>query len=184
MAEKLAIYADRAGVSPQPIVSAYKLSIERRLAVLGDVFHPDLLHPARTALILLQDVGCTDADVLAAAVMCETEYDELRITDYVVRSRLGAAVAGMVAGVPIPAEAGDALAEELVTAPDESALIAVAERLDHARHLKFRDTMFWLPFHQQIQRVYLPFSTRVSAALEMRLLRWSEAFAHHNLAKL
>lgn len=184
MAEKLAVYAKRAGAAPEAIVAAYQASIAQRLSVLGDVFHPDLLHPARTALILMQDVGCADAEVLTAAVLCETEYSEMRLSTALIQNQFGDAVADMVAGVPIPADADDALAEQLVIAPAESALIAVAERLDQARHLKFRDPMFWRAFHQQIHDVYLPFSTRVSAALEMRLLRWSEAFVQHNLAKL
>jgi hypothetical protein len=68
------------------------------------------------------------------------------------------------------------LLEALVTAPHDVGLIAVAERLDHARHLHFREPALWRPFFQQITDAYLPFSDRVSGQMAVRLARWSGAF--------
>ena len=61
------------------VKAAYQLAIDRRWHILGDVFHPDFLHPARTALILIEDTACNDPQTLAAAVLCETEFSAMRI---------------------------------------------------------------------------------------------------------
>lgn len=176
MAVKLAAYARRAGADAAPIVAAYELSVARRLATLGNVFHPDLLHPARNALILIQDVGCRNSVTLTAAALSETEFPELRIRPEEIRDAFGGVVADLVSAVPCPATAQDLLMEALVTAPDDVALIAIAERLDHARHLHFREPAVWPAFFNQIVDVYLPASARVSGELERRLARWSQAF--------
>ncbi|MGQ0560840.1 MAG: hypothetical protein ACT443_03085 [Gemmatimonadota bacterium] len=176
MAVKLAAYARRAALDPAVLIAAYQLSVAHRLGVLGDVFHFDLLHPARTALILLEDAGCTDDVVLTAATLTESELPELRVAEAEVRAAFGERVAGLAASVPRPADAGEALLEQLVSVPHDVALIAVAERLDHARHLHFREPALWRPCHAQIEHVYVPFSPRVSTALETRLARWSAAF--------
>jgi hypothetical protein len=178
MAVKLAEYARRAGADAAPIVAAYQLSVARRLAALGDVFHPDLLHPARNALILIQDVGSCSSAILTAAALSETEFPAMRFEPEEVRVSFGAAVAELVSAVPRPDTAREQLLEELVTAPDEVAVIAIAERLDHARHLHFRDPALWPPFFAQIVDAYLPASARVSATLERRLARWSQSFEH------
>lgn len=176
MAVKLAAYAQRAGIRPAVLVAAYQASVARRLRLLGNVFHPDLLHPARTALILLMDTECTDDAVLTAATLLDTEYPELQPPRQQILESFSARVAELVAAVPDPA-ADEALLEDLVLAPRDVALIAVAERLDHARHLHFRDRVHWRPFYQQIIDVYLPFSGRVSEPLQQRLSKWSTAFA-------
>ena len=182
MAVKLAAYARRAGVDHRMIVSAYQLAVDRRFTVLGDVFHPDLLHPARTALILLEDAGCMDAHVLTAAALTETEFPELRVPRREIRAAFDREVVELTSGVPLPEEAGETLLEELLAIPHDSALIAVAERLDHARHLHFREPAVWRPFFAQIAAVYLPFSSRISEPLARRLSRWSGAFERRFLS--
>jgi (p)ppGpp synthase/HD superfamily hydrolase len=176
MAAKLAAYARRSGANAAPIVAAYELCVARRLEILGDVFHPDLLHPARNALILIHDVECSDSSVLTAAALSETEFPAMRIELDVILGTFGPAVAELVSAVPQPDRARERLLEELVTAPDDVVLIAIAERLDHARHLHFRDLTVWPSFFNQIIDVYLPASARVSGALAARLERWSQAF--------
>jgi (p)ppGpp synthase/HD superfamily hydrolase len=182
MALKLAVYAERAGADPGPIVAAYRAAVELRLQHLRDVFHDKLLHPARNALILMEDASCTDAALLAAAALTETEYPELSLPAERIQREFGARIAELVREVPRPADAGDALLERLVTSPDDVALIAVAERLDHARHLHFRGASIWRPFYEQIIDVYLPFSERVSPALARRLGRWAGAFERRFLS--
>lgn len=183
MAVKLAAYARRAGILPDMLVAAYRVGVERRLHVLGDIFHPELLHPARTALILIEDAGCSDDAVLAAATLVESEFPELRVAVPEIRGAFGEQVADLVASVPDPAAAGEALLEELVLTPRDVGLIAVAERLDHARHLHFRSPALWRPFFAQISNAYLPFSGRVSRPLETRLAHWSVAFAEKRLSE-
>jgi len=182
MAVKLAAYAQRAGVAPPLLLHAYELAVERRLAVLRDVFHPDTLHPARTALILLEDVSCTDADVLAAGALTETEYPTLRFAATELDDRLGRRIAGLVEAVPVPAIARDALAEELVVLPNDVALMALAERLDHARHLHFREAAVWPAFHSEIREIYLPLADRVHERLAERLARWADSFERRFLS--
>ena len=176
MAVKLAAYAQRSGAEAAPIVAAYELSVARRLETLGNVFHPDLLHPARNALILIQDVGCSSSFVLTAAVLSETEFPAMRIKPEEVLGTFGGVIAELVNAVPRPDAERELLLEALVTAPYDVALIAVAERLDHARHLHFRDPAVWPSFFRQIVDVYLPAATRVSERLEVRLAHWSQAF--------
>lgn len=176
MAVKLAAYAQRAGIRATVLVAAYESSVARRLRLLGNVFHPDLLHPARTALILLGDAECSDDVVLTAATLVDTEYPELQPPRREIVDSFGDRVAGLVAAIPDPA-ANETLLEDLVVAPRDVALIALAERLDHARHLHFRDPVHWAPFYQQIVNVYLPFSGRTSEPLQQRLSKWSTSFA-------
>ena len=182
MAVKLAAYARRVGIVPDVLVAAYERSIERRMKLLRDVFHPELLHPARTALILIEDAGCTDDVVLTAAALVDSEYAGMQLTDREIRAAFGERVADLVAAVPRPGEERAGLLEALVIAPQDVGLIAVAERLDHARHLHFRDPGLWRPFLAQITDAYLPFSGRVSAPLGVRLDRWRGAFEKRLLA--
>ena len=176
MATKLAAYARRAGVPSDRLLHAYELALEQRVSHLRNVFHPDLLHPARTALILLEDAHVRDADVLTAGALTETEFDELRVADAVIRDAFSERVAGLVMEVPQPAQAADRLLECLLEVSAGAALVAVAERLDHARHLHFRDPSLWPSFYAEVTSVYLPFAERVSQPLAHRFSRWSHAF--------
>ena len=182
MAYKLAVYLKRAGARPDLIVAAYAAALDVRMRALGDVFHREMLHPARTVLILLEDTACRSETVLCAAALTESEFNELRIPDGAIRAGFGDAVADLVAAVPRPAGAGEDLLEQLLTCSDDVALIAVAERLDHARHLHFRDPSGWRAFFSQIEEVYLPFSARISERLASRLARWAGAFERRFLA--
>ena len=166
MANKLGVYAERAGVNSAPLVDAYFAAVLPRVRAFGDVFHPDVLHPARTALILLQDTTIRDSESLATAILTESEYPELRLSRR----------------VPTPLDGDDEwLMEELVAAPDDVAEIALAERLDHARHLRFRDSGLWRPFFQQCETVYLPIARRVSPELAVRFERWALSFERRQL---
>jgi (p)ppGpp synthase/HD superfamily hydrolase len=180
MAVKLGTYATRASVPAAALVRAYELAVARRLGELADVFHPDLLHPARTALILIEDVHCKDEAVLIAATLTESEFPALRVAQTDVL-QFGERVAKLVNEIPVPDEA---LAEKLVTAAADVALIAVAERLDHARHLHFRDKRFWPAFFEQVRDIYLPVAARVNAQLHARLARWANAFEERQLSQL
>ena len=177
MAEKLATYASRAHVSNVDLITdAYHIAMRPRLLNFPDVFHPDVLHPARTMLILLEDTPVRDARVLAAAALTETLHPALRV-DAADAGALGGDVAQMVAAVPNPLDLSeDALVEELVTAERDVALIAVAERLDHARHLHMRERETWPAYHAQTVEIYLPLSARLSEELTRRLERWAWSF--------
>lgn len=178
MAEKLGVYAERAGVADVALVTdAYHLAMQPRLARLGNVFHPDMLHPARTALILMENVGCTDANVLAAATVTETLDPKIRIAPSVIGSTLGTGVARLNAQVPQPLDTEETLLELLVTAERDVALIALAERLDHARHLHMREPAAWRAYFDQTVSVYMPMAERVNDDLFARYQRWVRGFA-------
>ncbi len=177
MAEKLGVYGARAGVRDvTSVLRAYRLALRPRLELLSDLFHHDMLHPARTALILIENVQCTDARVLAAAEVTETYDAALRVAHTEIADSLGLEVAALQAAVPDPLADAEMLTEKLVTAPDEVALIATAERLDHARHLHMRERAVWRDYFRQTIDIYLPLAGRVHPELHRRLERWAGAF--------
>jgi (p)ppGpp synthase/HD superfamily hydrolase len=179
MAEKLAVYATRAGVPDVDLITdAYHIAMRPRLQTLPDVFHFDMLHPARTALILLENIACRDATVLAAAQLIETRDAGLRVSENIA-SALGDDVATLVVAVPTPQSAidDDELREALVTADRDAALIAVAERLDHARHLHMRERSEWDAYFAQTVDVYVPVAARLNEDLARRFERWAQSFA-------
>jgi hypothetical protein len=144
-------------------------ALEFRDARVEDDHDPRLLHTARTIRIMIADGDCRSVDMLAAAAFVDTIDEEL------VRPP-ASALNALVAAVPRPQTAGDELLERLVTASPETCLIAVVERLDHARHLHLRDAPPWRDFHDEIRAVYIPAARRCSASVARRLERWADAF--------
>lgn len=173
MGQKLVVYAQRAGVIDLDLIArAYNIAIQPRLEFFSDVFHHDMLHPARNALILIEQAGCRDPHVLAAAIVTETLYPEVRVS----ADALGNAVHVLADQVPNPLDDVESLVERLVTAERDVGLIAVAERLDHARHLHMRPQSEWPGFYDGAVSVYLPLAERVDEDLFRRFQRWAGAF--------
>lgn len=164
--------------------SALRLALGRRAALLSDDHHPQFLHPARTALILLEDLGVTDPRILAAGALAETIDLELALEPREIENALGPEIRSLVDQVPVPARAGDELVEALVIADEPVRLIALAERMDHARHLHLRPTHEWLAFHQLHCQVYLPIAQRTHPTLTRRYRWWCNMFQHRYLAAL
>ena len=81
-----------------------------------------------------------------------------------------------MAAVPRPGDGADDLLERLVIADPAVALVALAERLDHARHIHLRDDVPWAPFHADIRNIYLPAARRFSPVVARRLEHWADAF--------
>ena len=176
MAEKLMVYARRAGVDEVALIeNAYWAAMQPRLDYFSDVFHHDMLHPARTALILIEQAGCRSGVQIAAGELTETLFEAVRIPEAVVRS-VSEMVWQTVQSVPNPLDDGEALIEKLVTADRKVARVAIAERLDHARHLHMRDRSTWRPFFEQVLTVYLPVAQRVDEHLFARFERWANSF--------
>ena len=176
MAQKLVVYARRAGVDDVAIVEdAYWAVVPPRVQHFGNVFHHDVLHPARTALILIENGGCRDGIMLAAGQLTETYCPSLRVPQHVIAT-FDERVARLAAAVPDPLTAREALPEALVLAEQDAALIAVAERLDHARHLHMRERHEWPGFFEQVLEVYLPVAQRISQDIARRFERWAVSF--------
>lgn len=145
-------------------------SLAFRDARVSDDHDPRYLHTARTIRIMIADGGCRSVDALAAAAFVDTLDPELT------PPAPAAPLRALATAVPQPDAARDELLERLVSAEDDVCLIAVAERLDHARHLHLRSGPPWRPFHDQIRAAYIPAARRCSARIARRLERWADAF--------
>ena len=158
------------------VARAHQLAMEPRVARLGDDHHPAFLHPGRTALILLHDVGKVDVTVLVLAALHESQDAELRLPPPVVEAALGTAAVTAISAIPRPGE--ERLVESLVTLGPGSALAALAERLDHLRHLHLREDTIdsWADTHAEVLGAWLPFAQRVHAQLAKRYAHWAKTF--------
>ena len=166
---RLARRLEKAGLDERasgPVLEANAAALLHRLDVLRDEEHFEALHPSRTMLILLDDCDVVDATVLEAAASVESEHDALRVDD----------PSPLAASVPLPHAQRERLLEELVIASGEVRLLALAERLDHARHLHLRDRLEWAAFHASFGAVYLPIAHRTHPRLARRFDWWWRMF--------
>jgi (p)ppGpp synthase/HD superfamily hydrolase len=159
------------------VEAAFRAAMEPRIRLLPDDHHPAYLHPARTVLILLSDLGIRDPAVLAAGALCETLDPHLATPSAAAATAAGPRAAALLRQVPAPASAGERLLESLVTADAAALLVALAERLDHARHLHLRDAADHAPLHHQTCAVYLPLAARAHPVLDRRYRWWCRTFA-------
>lgn len=141
-----------------------------RDAAIDDDHDPRYLHPARTIRIMIADGECRSASALAAAAFVDTVDPELA------PSPPAEPLRRIAEAVPRPDRDGDELLERLVAAEFDAGLVAVAERLDQARHLHMRSDLDWPAFHAQVRSVYAPAARRFSALIARRTDRWCDAF--------
>jgi hypothetical protein len=153
---------------------AYALAMEPRRVL--DEHDPAFLHPGRTILILLQDVGPLRSDLLAAAAVHESEEARFRLDLVDVRRELGAPVADRVATLPLPTD--DDLVERLVTLDEGARLAALAERLDHIRHAHLReDPARWRALREEVSAAWAPVAERTHPRLADRYRAWLRAIS-------
>lgn len=154
---------------------AHALGMEPRVMAI-DEHDAAYLHPGRSTLVLLRDVGALPAPVLAAAAVHESEDQALRVSLERVRRELGDAVASVVESIPLPGD--ERLTERLVLLDPEARLAALAERLDHLRHAHLReDSAWWRAVHEEAGAVWLPVAERTHPRLATRYRHWHRAFA-------
>ena len=175
-ARRLGMDAEGAGL----VVSAFRTAMEPRRRAIAEDHHPDYLHPARTALILMDDARVADARVLAVAALAETRAPELRADPAAIRE-LGRGIPEDVDSIPDRAD--DRLLERLLLLEPPLATVALAERLDHARHLHLREREEWTSYHTTTCEVYAPLAGRVEPALAARLEWWCATFARRFLQR-
>ncbi len=178
MAARLETTASLAGLRDRDvdrIVRCYEYVIGPRMRAFGDPRHPDLLHPARTALILLEDVQLSDADAIAAGMLHDSRRSDLSTTLEAVRDVAGARAADLAA--QFPARDADPLEirEALVTADPNACLAALAEQLDHARHLHLAGAEEW-PAVFARTAAFLPVARRAHPRLGARYVHWVDVF--------
>jgi hypothetical protein len=184
MAERV-LRTAREGGAPAgelPLVArAHALAMEPRLRTGIGAHHHDLLHPGRTALILLLDTEERAAPLLAAAALVESERPELRVERReVVRSIAREEVVALLDGVPAPSS--EDLAEALLLAPRDVQLVTVAERLDQLRHAHLWDDRERArAAHREAVQVYAAIAERVHPKLSRRYDWWSRMFERNYL---
>ncbi len=178
MAHSVTRAARTAGVlehGVEVIGRAHALGMEPRLATV-DEHAAAYLHPGRSVLVLLRDVGALRPEVLAAAAVHESETPALRVPLERVRDELGNDVAAVVESIPLPGD--ERLAERLVLLGREPRLAALAERLDHLRHAHLReDPAWWRSVYAEAAEVWLPVAERTHPRIADRYRHWHRTFA-------
>lgn len=177
MIQRIERTALRNGVDRDAVVllrDTLRTVLERRRSFL-DEDHGDFLHPARTALILMDDLGVTDAATLIAAVLAETRDPALAPPSGLLRSA-GAETVAILDAVPGYQVEDERLAEALVVAPAPARFVALAERLDHARHLHLRERPEWTAYHRTTCRTYAPVAERTEPRIGRRFAWWCRTF--------
>lgn len=158
----------------------HRVAMKPRRRELDDERDPLFLHPGRTALILLLDVGAADPRLLGASLLVDTARPELEPDDGVVIGAVGGAdlaedLLGLRRKVPRPPD--PRLTEELVSASEDVRLLALAERLDHLRHAHLEpDREVRKELHRRASEVYAPVAERTHAILARRYAWWCRMF--------
>jgi Xaa-Pro aminopeptidase len=185
MAERVLRTAREGGAADLPMLErAHALAMEPRLRAEVGAHHHDLLHPGRTALILLLDTREVRSHVLAAAVLAESERTELAAAREDVLRGLGNAEGARVVEVldAVPSPNAADLAERLLLAAEEVQLVAVAERLDQLRHAHLWDDLEHArAAHRTAVDVYAAIAERVRPKLARRYDWWCRMFERNYL---
>lgn len=152
------------------VLAAYRVAMEHRAERLPEDA-PAFLHPGRTVVVLLTDVGEISPASLAWAPLVESERPELQVPPSRIEEALGER--SRARSAEVPASGATDLAERLVTADREVQLVALAERLDQLRHVHLwddreRQRKAWT----EARDVYLPVAARVHPAFERRYGWW------------
>lgn len=164
------------------LARAVDLAMVPRRDGLADDHHPAYLHPGRTVLILLQDTPERDPLLLAAAALLESDHTSLRVGSETIQQFVGQEVAGLVVQVSGPSVDGGPLLEALLDLPTPLARVALAERLDHLRHLHLaEDPPRRRRMYREAVEIYAPLAPRVDPVLARRYDWWCRMFARRHL---
>ena len=162
------------------IAKAIEAAMSPRLAAIDDDHDPDYLHPGRTAVVLLDDVGLADPVALAAACLLDTRRRELQPSDREVTEQVSPAVTAFRNSVPRSSSV--TLLEDLLASEPDVALVALAERLDQIRHAHlWGDPSEARAAHEEASEVYLKMAERTHARLAARYASWCRAFGERYL---
>jgi len=178
MAAKLRNTAEWAGLSSpdaRQLADVFLVGMERRAGVIAED-HPDYLHTARTALILLVDAEVRQQPVLLAALLRDSERPDLELDDETVLQAAGASAAAVLAELPRRDQPESEQLEALVTASPLALTLHIAERLDHLRHLHLGPRERWDAGYAEAIESLLPLADRCHPALARRISRWAGAF--------
>ncbi len=174
----VALGVDRSG--RDLIGTALGTAMARRVAAIDDDHDPDYLHPGRTVVVLMDDVGLVDPVALAAAGVLDTRRGDLEPSDREVTEHVSAAVTAFRNAVPRPGS--DTLLEDLLAGEPIVVLVALAERLDQIRHAHmWGDLAEARTAHQEASEVYLKMAERTHARLAARYTSWCRNFGERYL---
>jgi hypothetical protein len=154
------------------VADAVQLALAVRESDMSDDHDSRYLHPGRTVRVLLADVALRDVAALETAPFIESVDAQLAVR----ADGLDAALIDRLAAVPRPGLDDDDALEQLITADEMLATVALAERLDHARHLHMRDDVPWQAFHASIRAAWIPAARRIAPPLARRFEHWADAF--------
>ena len=161
--------------------AAIQAAMAPRLAVIDDDHDPDYLHPGRTVVILLDDVGLADPVALSAACLLDTRRDDFEAPDHQVSEQVSPAVTAFRSVVPRSGTV--TLLEDLLASEPDVILVALAERLDQVRHAhQWGDRSAARVAHQEASEVYLKIAERAHARLAARYTQWCRAFGERYLS--
>ena len=155
----------------------FALAMQPRIAALEDDHHPAWLHPGRSALILLHDVAHVDPIVLIIAALHESVDASLQVPAEQIQDAVGGSAWQALQSIPMPGS--EKLVERLLLLGPGLAMAALAERLDHLRHLHLREDLidYWADTHVEVSEAWLPFAARTDATLTRRYAHWVRTFA-------
>ena len=173
-----AVGVDRSG--RDLIGTAIKAAMAPRLAAIDDDHDPDYLHPGRTMVVLLDDVGLADPVALAAACLLDTRRKDLQAPDREVTEHVSPAVTAFRNAVP--RSSSGRLLEDLLACESDVLLVALAERLDQIRHAHLWGNLSEArAAHQEASEIYLKMAERTHAKLAARYTSWCRAFRERYL---
>ena len=175
--DKAARSAGLLAADVEAVGQVHELVMQARAGLLANDHHPAYLHPGRTALILLQDVGGVDGVAVILGLLHESIDSKLSLGNTQIARGLDGE-AGQYALAAIPRPGDERLLERLVLLGTGAALAALAERLDHLRHLHLRPDLraTWADTHAEVREAWLPFAQRTHRKLAVRYAHWSRTF--------
>ena len=139
---------------------------------------PYLIHPLRTALILLDELNITDTTALAAAILHDVVEDgnsKPTIGDIAVKfgDQIAAAVNSLSKTEKNTRVLQGSLQQyyvDLEKAPLHVRLVKLADRLDNAREcLMVLDPRFQFRYFRETRKLYLPLAKKTSSYFERQL---------------
>ena len=169
---------------------AHTVATQPRDAALDDDHDPRYLHPGRSALILMLDLELLDPVALGIALWHDSEDpdlapepEDLELDEMVMMPTPDLSIRATIESVlelraSLPCHGDEELAAKLVVLDHELACAALAERLDHLRHLHLQPVD---PAAREVWReardVWSPMAERTHPDLARRYEWWTRKFA-------
>lgn len=126
-------------------------------------------HTRRTALILIDELGCNDLTALCAALCHDTieDTEDVQLVSIMLVRLFDTEVAATVRALSKAPKAG--YLERLKSGPSQALLVKAADRLDNLRSLPADNPAFCKKQRQETIEVYLPLFTASSDPMVKKL---------------